>query len=176
MRNSLFFELLDVDGGGGCALLVRLVVPAIFVFRASEKHRGGSLRLVEEVGLRLLRAEKSFENVDEAVFIETNLVKESIARCALFSATSDTRLAPSLLGNHALARFTKHIFFAFVNTIQEQVFQLTLFLELDGLLEIDTNDIRVTEKGKPFVRNICMAFDLLLQEKKPETQLFSMTI
>ena len=49
-------------------------------------------------------------------------------------------------------------------------------MELDKLVEIDSNEIRVTEKGKPFVRNICMAFDLLLQEKKPETQLFSMTI
>ncbi|TYA55918.1 oxygen-independent coproporphyrinogen III oxidase [Formosa maritima] len=49
-------------------------------------------------------------------------------------------------------------------------------MEFDGLVEIDSNEIRVTEKGKPFVRNICMAFDLLLQEKMPETQLFSMTI
>ncbi len=49
-------------------------------------------------------------------------------------------------------------------------------MELDGLLEIESNKIQVTEKGKPFVRNICMAFDLLLQEKKAETQLFSMTI
>jgi oxygen-independent coproporphyrinogen-3 oxidase len=49
-------------------------------------------------------------------------------------------------------------------------------MEFDGLLEIDSNEIHVTEKGKPFVRNICMAFDLLLQEKMPENQLFSMTI
>ncbi|MBU2920845.1 oxygen-independent coproporphyrinogen III oxidase [Winogradskyella psychrotolerans] len=48
--------------------------------------------------------------------------------------------------------------------------------ELDGLLHFRTNQVIVTEKGKPFIRNICMAFDLLLQRKKPETQLFSMTI
>ncbi|WP_397363038.1 oxygen-independent coproporphyrinogen III oxidase [Olleya sp. R77988] len=46
----------------------------------------------------------------------------------------------------------------------------------DGLLKIELNQIFITEKGKPFVRNICMAFDLLLQRNKPETQLFSMTI
>ncbi|MEM5540120.1 MULTISPECIES: oxygen-independent coproporphyrinogen III oxidase [unclassified Olleya] len=46
----------------------------------------------------------------------------------------------------------------------------------DGLLNIELNQIFITEKGKPFVRNICMAFDLLLQRNKPETQLFSMTI
>jgi oxygen-independent coproporphyrinogen-3 oxidase len=49
-------------------------------------------------------------------------------------------------------------------------------MEHDGLLIIQSNAITVTEKGKPFVRNICMAFDLRLQRKIPETQLFSMTI
>ena len=48
--------------------------------------------------------------------------------------------------------------------------------EQDGLIEFKIKQIIVTEKGKPFIRNICMAFDLLLQRKKPETQLFSMTI
>jgi oxygen-independent coproporphyrinogen-3 oxidase len=46
----------------------------------------------------------------------------------------------------------------------------------DGLLTIAENSIKVTEKGKPFVRNICMAFDLRLIRKAPQTQLFSMTI
>ena len=48
--------------------------------------------------------------------------------------------------------------------------------ELDGLLKFETMRVIVTEKGKPFIRNICMAFDMLLQRKKPDTQLFSMTI
>lgn len=46
----------------------------------------------------------------------------------------------------------------------------------DDLVHIELNQIFVTEKGKPFIRNICMAFDMLLQRNKPETQLFSMTI
>lgn len=49
-------------------------------------------------------------------------------------------------------------------------------LEQDGLIEFERKQMTVTEKGKPFIRNICMAFDLLLQRKKPDTQLFSMTI
>ncbi|WP_281322413.1 oxygen-independent coproporphyrinogen III oxidase [Flavobacterium aestivum] len=49
-------------------------------------------------------------------------------------------------------------------------------MENDGLLIIDENKIQVTEKGKPYVRNICMAFDLRLKRKAPETALFSMTI
>ncbi|MFC0605086.1 oxygen-independent coproporphyrinogen III oxidase [Winogradskyella pulchriflava] len=48
--------------------------------------------------------------------------------------------------------------------------------EQDNLLEFGDKQIIVTAKGKPFIRNICMAFDLLLQRKKPNTQLFSMTI
>jgi oxygen-independent coproporphyrinogen-3 oxidase len=49
-------------------------------------------------------------------------------------------------------------------------------MKKDGLLNINSNAIEVTKKGQPFVRNICMAFDLLLQRKQPNTQLFSMTI
>ena len=49
-------------------------------------------------------------------------------------------------------------------------------MEVDGLLSINANTIEVTKKGQPFVRNICMAFDLLLQRKQPNTQLFSMTV
>ncbi|MFS4456047.1 oxygen-independent coproporphyrinogen III oxidase [Maribacter sp. 2304DJ31-5] len=46
----------------------------------------------------------------------------------------------------------------------------------DGLLEITEDQIKITEKGRPFVRNVCMAFDLRLHEKAPETRLFSMTV
>ncbi|MEP0262597.1 oxygen-independent coproporphyrinogen III oxidase [Dokdonia sp.] len=49
-------------------------------------------------------------------------------------------------------------------------------LEKDGLIEIGSKKIVVTEKGRPFVRNICLPFDMRLQRKKPETQLFSMTV
>jgi oxygen-independent coproporphyrinogen-3 oxidase len=49
-------------------------------------------------------------------------------------------------------------------------------MQEDGFLTIQNNSITVTEKGKPFVRNICMAFDLRLIRKAPETKLFSMTI
>ncbi len=49
-------------------------------------------------------------------------------------------------------------------------------MEADGLITIEDKTISVTAKGHPFVRNICMAFDLRLQKDKPETQLFSMTI
>ena len=49
-------------------------------------------------------------------------------------------------------------------------------MEHDGLLVRSAEKLTITEKGKPFVRNVCMAFDLHLKRKKPETQIFSMTI
>ena len=49
-------------------------------------------------------------------------------------------------------------------------------MEKDGLIHFVPNGIQVTEEGKPFVRNICMAFDLLLKRKAPDTALFSMTV
>ena len=49
-------------------------------------------------------------------------------------------------------------------------------MEADGLLEFGNEELIVNENGRPYVRNICMAFDVLLQRSKPETQLFSMTI
>jgi oxygen-independent coproporphyrinogen-3 oxidase len=49
-------------------------------------------------------------------------------------------------------------------------------MESDGLVKITPETLYVTDSGKPYVRNICMAFDLLLKRKAPETALFSMTI
>ncbi|UYW01751.1 oxygen-independent coproporphyrinogen III oxidase [Flavobacterium agricola] len=46
----------------------------------------------------------------------------------------------------------------------------------DNLIIIENQKLRVTEIGKPFIRNICMAFDLRLLKNKPETQVFSLTI
>lgn len=57
-----------------------------------------------------------------------------------------------------------------------KVLQRLREMEEDGLLTILGNGIRVLEKGRPFIRNICMAFDILLHKKSPETRLFSMTV
>lgn len=56
------------------------------------------------------------------------------------------------------------------------VIQQLVEMQHDGLLNIEADRIVITEQGKPFVRNICMAFDLHLKRRKPETQIFSMTI
>ena len=49
-------------------------------------------------------------------------------------------------------------------------------MEQDGLVQITANGLSLPEKARPFVRNICMAFDLQLIRNKPTTRIFSMTI
>jgi oxygen-independent coproporphyrinogen-3 oxidase len=49
-------------------------------------------------------------------------------------------------------------------------------MQEDGLLILGEKSITITEKGKPFVRNICMALDLRLKRKVPKTKIFSMTV
>jgi len=49
-------------------------------------------------------------------------------------------------------------------------------LEKDGLVLITDSGLIVPKIARAFVRNICMAFDLRLVQKKPDTRLFSMTI
>ena len=49
-------------------------------------------------------------------------------------------------------------------------------MEADGLVSFSEKGLTIPEKGRPFVRNICMAFDLRMQAQKPNTQLFSMTV
>ncbi|WP_341837753.1 oxygen-independent coproporphyrinogen III oxidase [Chitinophaga pollutisoli] len=46
-------------------------------------------------------------------------------------------------------------------------------LEHDGLVEVHPGKVVVTEKGKPYIRNICMAFDARLWRNVPQSQLFS---
>jgi oxygen-independent coproporphyrinogen III oxidase len=49
-------------------------------------------------------------------------------------------------------------------------------MKADGLVELSEHKLTVPESARPFVRNICMAFDLRLMRNAPETRIFSMTI
>lgn len=58
----------------------------------------------------------------------------------------------------------------------EQILERLEELQGDGLVVVSENELTVTDTGRPFIRNICMAFDQRLHRKLPETQLFSMTV
>jgi len=60
--------------------------------------------------------------------------------------------------------------------LMEKVLPRLAEMEYDGMLEISDCKMIVTEKGKPFIRNICMAFDERLWKKKPEAELFSQVV
>jgi oxygen-independent coproporphyrinogen III oxidase len=63
----------------------------------------------------------------------------------------------------------------YADFIQEGLKRMQELVE-DGLVKIQQNHIKVTPKGKPFLRNICMALDEKLWKAKPETTLFSKII
>src|SRR5690606_516341 len=57
-----------------------------------------------------------------------------------------------------------------------QVVESLREMENDGLIKINPKSIMITKEGKPFVRNVCMAFDLRLKRKSQQTRLFSLSV
>ncbi len=49
-------------------------------------------------------------------------------------------------------------------------------LQEDELITVEDGLLQVTEKGRPFLRNICMAFDRRLWQRQPESQIFSTAV
>lgn len=66
----------------------------------------------------------------------------------------------------------EHMQFAEIDEVLEQLKEMSQ----DQLIKIADSSVTILEKGKPFVRNICMSFDLRLKRKMPENRIFSMTI
>jgi oxygen-independent coproporphyrinogen-3 oxidase len=66
----------------------------------------------------------------------------------------------------------KEQFIDFLNTVPERLTELVQ----DDLVRISDKECRVTEAGRAYLRNICMAFDARLVRKAPTTSLFSKTI
>lgn len=49
-------------------------------------------------------------------------------------------------------------------------------MQKDGLVVLEDEHLKVTQKGRTFVRNVAMAFDLRMIRNQPESRIFSMTI
>ena len=49
-------------------------------------------------------------------------------------------------------------------------------MKSDDLVKVEGQKLLVPEPSRPFVRNICMAFDLRLMRNAPDSRIFSMTI
>lgn len=62
---------------------------------------------------------------------------------------------------------------------QEQADDVAQFLDemkLDGLVEVKDQTLRLLERGRPFLRNACLALDSRLRAKAPETRIFSSSV
>ncbi|MFZ9594457.1 MAG: oxygen-independent coproporphyrinogen III oxidase [Bdellovibrionia bacterium] len=59
-----------------------------------------------------------------------------------------------------------------LQTIQDRLAELCS----DGLVELQQEACLIPERGRPFLRNICMAFDARLIRNAPQTEIFSRTI
>jgi len=46
----------------------------------------------------------------------------------------------------------------------------------DGLVRLEGRRLILTEKGRPFLRNACMALDARLRAKTPDTKVFSSSL
>lgn len=46
----------------------------------------------------------------------------------------------------------------------------------DGLVTLEGRALKLTEKGRPFLRNACMALDARLREKAPQAKVFSQSL
>ena len=64
---------------------------------------------------------------------------------------------------------------AFTGQYREEMVELEPFVR-DELLQIDNAEIRVTQRGRLFVRNICMVFDAYLQKADRTKPMFSRTV
>ncbi|HEU4529527.1 MAG TPA: oxygen-independent coproporphyrinogen III oxidase [Steroidobacteraceae bacterium] len=61
---------------------------------------------------------------------------------------------------------------SYLRTVPERLREL----ERDDLVRVGAAGCEVTELGRAFIRNVCMAFDARLARKAPDTQLFSKTV
>ncbi|MEQ1875793.1 MAG: oxygen-independent coproporphyrinogen III oxidase [Bdellovibrionia bacterium] len=46
----------------------------------------------------------------------------------------------------------------------------------DGLVQLEGRTLKLTEAGRPFLRNACLAFDQRLRQKAPQTKVFSQVL
>ncbi|NHE57670.1 oxygen-independent coproporphyrinogen III oxidase [Cyclobacterium plantarum] len=63
-----------------------------------------------------------------------------------------------------------------LESLSEELLDQLLVFEKEKMVAFDANGVRITREGKPFVRNICAAFDPYMQNNKKSKPLFSKAI
>ena len=67
---------------------------------------------------------------------------------------------------------SRDLYLPFLSDIEDKLAEA----ESDGLVKLRGDGCEITPEGKPFLRNVCMAFDARLARKAPQTQIFSRTV
>lgn len=62
------------------------------------------------------------------------------------------------------------------HVLNEKIKQRLMPLQDDGLVVVEGEEVKISEIGKSFLRNVCMAFDERLQKTKERENLFSQAI
>ena len=76
-----------------------------------------------------------------------------------------------------ILEFMTHYEVQFEDPTQAQQAQEYLHeMKQDGLVSINESRLKLTEKGRPFLRNACLFFDERLRAQKPTTPIFSRSI
>lgn len=85
-----------------------------------------------------------------------------------------------VLRRHILDLMCRHTTTFGTDMLSDELFKDTLIRLIammdDGLVEVSGRTLTVTEQGRPFVRNVCMALDARLHRKQPTTRIFSGTV
>lgn len=63
-----------------------------------------------------------------------------------------------------------------LESLSDELLDQLLVFEKEKMVAFDVNGVRITGEGKPFVRNICAAFDPYMQNNKKSKPLFSKAI
>jgi coproporphyrinogen III oxidase-like Fe-S oxidoreductase len=99
------------------------------------------------------------------------------------------------LGKNELPTHRGHILTAEDSAAREQILKLMTVFETeleegqlsdvkttlaplldDALVEIDGRKLSITDLGRPYLRNVCMALDRRLRAKAPQTKIFSQAL
>jgi oxygen-independent coproporphyrinogen III oxidase len=67
---------------------------------------------------------------------------------------------------------TAELYVPYLETVNDKLAEM----RRDCLVKLENRRCEITAEGRPFLRNICMAFDARLVRKVPTTQIFSRTI
>ena len=133
--------------------------------RAAAQLAAAQQQVAQEKAALLAQVDAAQQEASVALARQLEQEEKMRAAEAAAAQAAEPEPAPQLLENTRISAEEEQ---AILDSLSE--------MESDGLIFLSDRKIQVTEKGRGFVRNIAMAFDLRLKRNRPEQRLFSMTV